>query len=210
MIKIGIIEDDQSLRKTLVKFFEMTKEVEVLFTAESAEQGLDKVSIQNELDLILLDIGLPGMSGLDAIPEFNKVRPGLDIIILTSYEDEQRILKALCLGACAFISKREGLQPILKAVKLVNDGGSYMSPGIAREIVNYFISGEVRKPQIDLTERQHEIIKLMVDGKTYSTIAQELYISIDTVRYHIKLLYQALHANNKAEAISHYLKLQGG
>lgn len=208
MIHLGIIEDDLSLRSTLIKYFEMSDNIQVVFDVESAEQGRSKLKVHPETELILLDIGLPGQSGLEAIPFFREIKNDLDIVILTSYEDEDKILKALCLGACAYISKREGLQAIIKGIELVREGGSYMSPGIAREIVNYFINGKVQKPKVSLTNRQQEIIQLMVDGKTYSSIAKELFISIDTVRYHIKQLYQVLHANNKAEAISYYLKLQ--
>ncbi len=183
--------------------------IDVEFHAESAEQGISKLKAFPATKILLLDIGLPGMDGISAIPEFKKINADLDIIIFSSYSDEDKILKALCVGACSYIAKNAGLKPILDAIILVNDGGSYMSPGIAREIVNYFMNGKVKKPVLNLTSRQQEIIELMVDGRTYAAIAKELYISIDTVRYHIKQLYQVLHANNKAEAISSYLKLQG-
>lgn len=207
-IKIGIIEDDQTIKNTLAKYFDLIEEIDVQFFAETAEQGISKFKANTETEILLLDIGLPGMDGITAIPELKKIKPTIDIIILSSHVDEDKILKALCQGACSYISKLAGLKPILDAIILVKDGGSYMSPSIAREIVNYFVNGKVKKPVISLTSRQQEIIDLMVDGKTYSSIGKELHISIDTVRYHIKQLYQVLHANNKAEAISYYLKLK--
>ncbi len=206
MINLGIIEDDLVLRTTLVKYFDYTPDVTVLFDCESADQGISKLKSIPEVEFILLDIGLPGMDGLDAIEHFKKVNKNIEIIILSSYEDETKILKALCLGASSYISKREGLAVILNTLKLVQQGGSYMSPNIAREIANYFLSGKRSKPKLQLTKRQCEIINLMVDGKTYSTIAKDLFISVDTVRYHIKQIYQTFHVNNKAEAISYYLR----
>ena len=93
-----------------------------------------------------------------------------------------------------------------KAVEIVIKGGAYMSPSIAREIVDYFIKGKAKKPAIQLKGRQQEIMDLMIAGKTYDSIARELYIAVDTVRYHIKSLYKTLHASNKAEAIANYLR----
>lgn len=209
MINIGIIEDDLGLRQMLKRYFELTKEIKVIFDVESVDQGLGQIKLNSEVDCLLLDIGLPGKSGLEALPIFKETKPDLDIIILTSYEEESKILSALCLGACAYISKSDGLTPILEAIKLVKEGGSYMSPGIAREIVNYFINGEVKKLTLDISERQHEIIKLLISGKTYAHISQLLEISVNTVRYHIKHLYSELHATNKAEAITNYIKIQG-
>ncbi len=205
MINLGIVEDDLSIRSTLIKYFEYSDEIKVHFDCESADQALSNIKAFPKVDCLLLDIGLPGMSGLDAIPLFKKINQDLDIVIFSSYEEESKILKALCLGACSYISKREGLAVILKALQLVKSGGSYMSPTIAREIANYFLTGKKSQPKINLTNRQSEIISLMVDGKTYSSIAKDLFISIDTVRYHIKQIYQTLHVNNKAEAISYYL-----
>lgn len=207
-IKIGIIEDDLSILSTLLKYFSMIDNIQVKFHAESAEQGFSNLKANPSVQLILLDIGLPGIDGITAIPEYKKIKPDLDIIIFSSYGEEDKILRALCAGACSYVSKNAGLKSILDAINLVNEGGSYMSPTIAREIVNYFMNGKSKQPVLNLTNRQQEIIELMVEGRTYSGIAKELFISIDTVRYHIKQLYQSLHVSNKAEAISSYLKLK--
>jgi len=209
IINIGIVEDDQSIKNTLSKYFSIIDHIEVQFLAESAEQGCSKLKSLPSTQIILLDIGLPGKDGISAIPDFKRIKQDIDIIIFSSFEEEDKILRALCSGACSYVSKKSGLKSILDTINLVNEGGSYMSPCIAREIVNYFINGKVKKPVIKLKERQQEIIELLVDGKTYAGIAKELYISIDTVRYHIKELYSVLHASNKAEAISSYLKLRG-
>ena len=127
------------------------------------------------------------------------------MVILTTYEEEDVILKALCSGACSYISKKASLPEIIDALRIVVNGGSYMSPSIAREIVNHLMEGRVSKATI-LTDRQKEILEMLVDGKSYGAISQQLFISVETVRSHIKKLYKVLQVNNKTEAITKYMK----
>lgn len=208
LIYIDIIEDHRVIRENLVKNFSFQKDFEVKTVASSVEEYLvvteDTVK---KSDVILLDIGLPGMSGLEAIPLLKEKFPDTDIIVLTTYEEEHIIVKALCSGACSYISKKATLQEIGEAIRIVHAGGSYMSPSVAREIVTYLMGGRVSKATI-LTERQKEILERMIDGKSYTTIAGELFISPETVKTHIKKLYQVLHVNSKSEAIAMYLRGQ--
>ncbi len=206
MIKVAVVEDNFTFKKNLLKYFSLLPDVEVSFDANSVEEGLEKFEANHDIDILVLDIGLPKMSGIEGIPYFKKIANQVDITILSSYEDEERILKALCAGACSYISKNSDLEEIYNAIKIVKNGGSYMSPSIAREIVHYFIKGQVKKPAIKLTPRQTEIIEMMIEGKTSKAIAKVLDISNDTVRYHIKAMYKALHASNKTEAIMKYMK----
>jgi DNA-binding NarL/FixJ family response regulator len=157
------------------------------------------------IDILLLDIGLPGMSGLEGLPLLREKLPDLDIIMLTTYEEEDMILKALCSGACSYISKKASLEEIVEAIRIVVKGGSYMSPSVAREIVQHLMGGRVSKATI-LSERQKQILELLVEGKSYSAIGKDLFISTETVRSHIKNMYRTLEVNNKAEAIAMYLK----
>ena len=125
--------------------------------------------------------------------------------MLTTYEEEDVILKALCSGACSYISKKANLEEIVDALRIVANGGSYMSPSIAREIVNHLMGGRISKATI-LTDRQREILERLVDGKSYQTIASELFVSVETIRSHIKKMYKVLQVNNKTEAITKYMK----
>ncbi len=204
-IRIALVEDDERFRTNLKKYFELTDPFEVIFTADSVESGLIQLEAHDDLDIVLLDIGLPGMSGLEGIPLFKKVKPELDVVILTSYEEEQKILKALCSGATSYISKRTRLEEIASALHIVHSGGSFMSPSIAREIVTYFAKGQNKEKKKILTSRQTEIMELMIEGNTYSSIAQALLISAETVKSHIKQIYTNLHVNNKAQAIAKYM-----
>lgn len=206
-IKISIIEDNKTIRDNVSKFIGFHEEFELAFVQGSVESFLYERNIHSKTttDILLLDIGLPGMSGLDALPILLDLMPQTNIIILSTYEEEDMILKALCSGACSYISKKASLPEIVDAIRIVVNGGSYMSPSIAREIINHFMGGRVSKATI-LSDRQKEILEKLVDGKSYQVISEELFISVETVRTHIKKMYKLLHVNNKTEAISQYLK----
>jgi DNA-binding NarL/FixJ family response regulator len=204
---ISIIEDNKVIRDNLTKFIGFHEEFELGIIHGSVESFFQALQINPHLttDILLLDIGLPGMSGLDAIPLLLEKIPQMNIVILTTYEEEDMIVKALCSGACSYISKKASLAEIVDALRIVINGGSYMSPSIAREIVNHLMGGKVSKATI-LSDRQKQILKMLVDGKSYAAISAELFISVETVRSHIKKMYKVLHVNNKTEAITQYMK----
>lgn len=206
-IKVSIIEDNKVIRESVTKFIGFHEEFEVGAIHESADSFIHAFipETPGQVHILLLDIGLPGISGLDAIPLIFEKIPHIDIVILTTYEEEDIILKALCTGACSYISKKARLEEIADALRIVAAGGSYMSPSIAREIVNHLMGGRVSKATM-LSDRQREILEKMVDGKSYQTIANELFLSVETVRTHIKKMYRLLHVNNKTEAITQYMK----
>lgn len=205
--RIAIIEDNMVIRDSVSRFIRFHEEFDVVETVGSIESFLHRLQIEPRFkaDIILLDIGLPGISGLDGIPKILEKLPEADIIMLTSYEEEDVILKALCTGACSYLSKKASLEEIVDAIRIVVKGGSYMSPSIAREIVKHLMGGRVSKATM-LTDRQREILEKLVEGKSYSAIGHELFISVETVRSHVKQLYKVLQVNNKAEAIAKYLK----
>ena len=207
--RISLIEDNRVIRENVSKFIGFHEEFELVFIQGSIESFLYEVEANpaKETDILLLDIGLPGMSGLEAIPVLLELMPQLNIIILSTYEEEEMILTALCSGACSYISKKASLSDIVEAIRVVVKGGSYMSPSIAREIINHLMGGRVSRATI-LSDRQKEILQKLVDGKSYSIISEELFISIETVRSHIKKMYKVLQVNNKTEAINLYMKGQ--
>ena len=209
--KISLIEDNKVIRDNVSKFIGFHEEFELSMIHSSVESYLldAKANPSKKTDVLLLDIGLPGISGIDALPVLLELLPNLNIIILSTYEEEDMILKALCSGACSYVSKKASLSEIVEAIRIVVNGGSYMSPTIAREIINHLMGGRVSKATI-LSDRQKEILQKLVDGKSYQTISEELFISIETVRSHIKKMYKVLHVNNKTEAITKYMKGQIG
>lgn len=205
-IRVSIIEDNKVIRDNVSKFISFHDDFEMAAIHGSANSFLDALAIGPiQSDILLLDIGLPGISGIEAIPLLLDKMPALNIVMLTTYEEEDVIVRALCSGACSYISKKASLEEIVEALRIVAAGGSYMSPSVAREIVNHLMGGRISKATI-LTDRQREILEKLVDGKSYQTIASELYVSVETVRSHVKKMYKVLHVNNKTEAITQYMK----
>ncbi len=206
-ITIHIIEDNKVIRENLMKFFGFHDDIQLQIVATSFEDyELQQAKQPKTADILLLDIGLPGISGLEALPIIKEQTPTLDIIMLTTYEEENVIVRALCSGACSYISKKATLKEIVDAIRIVKNGGSYMSPSIAREIVTYLMGGQVRKASFNFTERQREIIERLIDGKSIPMIGKELFLSPETIKSHVKKIYQVLHVNNKSEAIAKYLR----
>jgi len=205
MIKVLIVEDDTVTRESLTTYIEHHPGLSLAIAVDNAEAGIDALRLlPDRPDIILLDIGLPGMSGLEAIPSIKKVDPALDIIMFTTYEEEEKIFAALCAGACSYISKRTPLKTIMESIKTVHAGGSYMSPSIARKIANHFKPEQKPISTDQITDRQMEIIVCLVDGLSYKMIADKLNISIDTVRSHIKKIYKALQVNSSLEVVKKY------
>ncbi len=205
MINICVVEDDLVTRESLIAYINQYPNLELVFAANSAEDGIrDLRRMGRHADVLLLDIGLPGMSGLESISTFKQINPQLDIIMFTTYEEEDKIFSALCNGACSYISKRTPLKTIMESIVTVYNGGSYMSPSIARKIVNHFKPKPVKKPAYELSDRQIQIINCLMDGLSYKMIAAELNISIDTVRSHIKKIYRQLQVNSSMELVKKY------
>lgn len=210
-ISISIIEDNVAIRENVSKYISFTNDiiVENAFGSVEAYLAFYKKNPKSISDILLLDIGLPGKSGLEGLPLILDQKPGLDVVMLTTYEEEDVILKALCLGAVAYISKKSSLAEIAEALRIVNNGGSYMSPIIAREIFKHFAGSANESPKVSsiaLSPRQLDILKQLVEGMTYKSIGKNLDISVETVKSHIKKLYKVIHVNSKAEAIAKYLK----
>lgn len=203
MTNLMIVEDDAVTRESLIQYVDAYPNLELTAAFESAEEGIAYARVHSDsIDVLLLDIGLPGISGLDSIGQFKDINAGLDIIMFTTYEEEDKIFTALCAGACSYISKRTPLKTIMESIVTVHQGGSYMSPSIARKIANHFLP----KPKVDsgLSKRQKEIVRALVEGLSYKMIASKLNISLDTVRSHIKNIYKTLQVNSSIEVVNKY------
>lgn len=201
-IYLAIIEDDILIRESLESYLGENKSIEINFIANSVEDFLKTIDVSRnpKVDVILLDIGLPGISGLEGIRPIRDKLPKTNIIMLTTYEEDDKIFKALCAGAVSYISKRTSLTKIEEAIITIFRGGSYMSPSIARKVINYF-APTIENEESKLTLRQEQIAQGIMDGLSYKMIAERYQISIDTVRDHIKKIYLILNIHSKAELI---------
>jgi DNA-binding NarL/FixJ family response regulator len=205
MIKIAIIEDIDDIRNNLKDYFEQQPEIECVLVSDSVESFLVNLKTSMSPDMILTDIGLPGMSGIEGMKKIKSLLPHVDIIMLTVFKDNDKIFKSVCAGATGYLVKDTPLPDIKKAILEISNGGSYMSPSIARKVLEYFSPiKSVTKEQLTLKEKQ--IITALTEGLSYKLIADKLLISIDTVRFHIKNIYRKLHINSKSELISKALK----
>jgi len=203
-VRIAIVEDDDTIRESVALFIKAKTLYEVVLLCDSLESFF-KLSIEHpDLDILLLDIGLPGMSGLDGIPKIKEMHNNLDIVMLTTYQEVETIFKALCSGACSYISKKTPLPKIIEALHIVVNGGSYMSPSIARKIAEKMQASTTPK-KVQMTEKQKQIVKLIVEGNTYNEIAEVIGISVNTVRFHIKKIYALLEIGSKVELYKKYV-----
>jgi DNA-binding NarL/FixJ family response regulator len=211
MITVGIVEDDRDIRTGIQKYLSHQQEFLCEVVGESVEEFLAKSKQVEFPDVILSDIGLPGMSGIDGMKIIKEEHPETDIIMLTVYNDWQKIFDSLRAGASGYLIKNTPLTEIKKAIETVRNGGSVMSPEIARKVMEHFNSpfgaqAEKEKPESVLTPKEKEIVIGLVDGLSYKLLADRMNISIDTIRFHIKNIYKKLHVNSKAEVISKSLR----
>lgn len=206
MISVAIIEDIKEIREALSECISSHPDFLSILSAESVEQFLDTLDPTMLPDILLLDIGLPGVSGITGMKMIKEKCPKTDIIMLTVYDDPNRIFQALCAGACGYLLKNTPFPKIMDAIREVYNGGSSMSPQIARKVIEHFSPVPQKVPDNDLTQKEKEIINCLVDGMSYKMIAANYQNSIDTVRYHIKNIYRKLHVNTKAEVITKSLR----
>ena len=199
MINIAIIEDDSLVRHTLTALFEQQDNMLCMLAVQSAELFLKKAPEISCPDIVLSDIGLPGMDGIEAIQLIKKQFPQAAIIMLSVYTDNDRIFKALCAGAVGYLEKDTPLQDIVDAIHVIHKGGSVMSPAIARKVVEYFAPRRTYKEP--LTAKEQQVVAAMVDGLSYKMIADRLGVTLETVRQHIKNIYRKLQVNSKGEVI---------
>lgn len=201
-IHLSIIEDEELVRESLSEFLSAQAEFKIHSIAESVETFL-AIQKADAPQILLLDINLPGISGLEGIDLLQKKYPKMEIIMLTSYEEEEHVFEALRRGAVGYLSKRSSLLMVQEAIQTVAEGGSFMSPSIARHVVNFFrFRQRVNNPDVELTKRQKEILRELVDGKSYKMIADVCGITLETVRDHIKKIYKKLHINSRGELVS--------
>ncbi|WP_245683896.1 response regulator transcription factor [Rhodohalobacter halophilus] len=207
MIEVGIVEDNTKIRDLIQRYLEMQEGISCKVAVESVEDMLEHLKKENKPNIILMDIQLPGMSGIEGIGIIKKDFPEIDIIMLTVYHDSHKIFDSLVAGASGYLLKHTSLPEIKEAVEDLAKGGAPMSPQIARKVIQYFNKPATKKkPESDLTNREQDIVNGLVDGLSYKMIADRYDISIDTVRAHIRNIYKKLHVNSKAEVIAKSLR----
>lgn len=203
MIKVVIVEDNPVFREGIAAFINATEGFSCANSFETYEMLLKDIKKINP-DVLISDINLPGMSGIEGVKKAKELLPGLKIIMLTVYEDDKRIFNAILSGATGYLSKKTTPAKIIEAVKEAFEGGSPMNSNIAAKVINLLKmqNSDKKQPEINISSKERIILENLSIGKNYKFIADELNISVHTVRYHIKNIYAKLQANSQSEAIA--------
>lgn len=197
-IRVAVVEDDPKICQLMQLIIDGSPGFSCRQVFENCEEAIP--ALQHDTpDLLLLDVDLPGISGIEGLKALKKDVPALNVIMLTVHEDDETIFQALCHGAVGYLVK--GIPPaqLLRALEEAHSGGAPMSAVIARRVVRSFHTPQMKSP---LSDREQEVLKLLCVGENYKTIADQLFISANTVKAHIKKIYSKLHVNTRAEAVS--------
>lgn len=206
MILIGIVEDDEQIRQGIQTYLNQQGGFSCPVTYGSVEELLKHLPTAPLPNVLIMDIGLPGMSGIDGMKIIKEKYPDIDIVVFSVYNDPKRIFDSLCAGATGYLLKNTPLEEIKEGIGLLAQGGSPMSPQIARKVIEHFSPNKKKETPSPLSAKEKEIVVGLVDGLSYKLIADRMNISIETVRFHIKNIYRKLHVHGKAEVISKSLK----
>ncbi|QHV94160.1 response regulator transcription factor [Spirosoma endbachense] len=203
MIRVSIFDDNDSLRETLALVFDATDDLIVTGQYPNALTAVEDV-LYNQPDVILMDIDMPGRTGIEAVKLIRQQTTRPKILMLTVFEDVERIFAAISAGAVGYLLKKTPADKIIESIREVMNGGAAMTPSIALKVLEAF-----RQPKTDaflLTDKENEVLRRLVEGDSYKLIAHHCNISMGTVRTHIVNIYEKLHVNSKSEAVAKALK----
>lgn len=201
-----IIEDNLIIQKVLEVHFSASSSFNLLFCASSVEEFIGKWN-EERIDILLCDIGLPGKSGIEATWYVKRKSSATQVVMFTVFEDKETIFQALCAGASGYLLKDTPLVKVEEQLLEVLDGGAVMSPQVARMVVGYFnplLDKRENKAIERLTQREIEIVSMLQHGATYRAVAERLFISVDTVKFHIRNIYSKLQVNSRSELVNKY------
>ena len=206
LIKVAIIEDRREIREGLATLINFTDGFECVGKYNSMEEAIS--SIRHRMpDVVLSDIGLPGMDGIEGVKILKEKYPQIVILMLSVYEDDERIFHALCAGAVGYLLKKTPPTKILESLREAIGGGAPMSPEVARRVITVF--KDYRPPErvdYDLTPHEIRLLKLLVEGHTYKSAAARLNVTINTIAFHLKNIYEKLQVHSKSEAVAKALQ----
>ena len=204
-ITVAIVEDMNEIRETLNHFINKDKEMKVIGSFQTAEEASEALPALQP-DLVVMDISLPGMSGIECIRRIKPICPRTQFMMFTVYENDEKVFEALKAGAAGYMLKKHGSQKIIEALKELHSGGAPMSAEIARKVVSVFQEHIQLENELAplLTSRENEVLRLLATGLLYKEISQHLNISHNTVKQHIHNVYEKLHVQNRTEALNKF------
>jgi len=204
-ITVSIVEDNEKLRGTLARVLNRAEGFKCVSQYPSAEDALKDLP-QVKPDVVLMDINLPGINGVECVRQLKKVAPEIQVMMLTVYEDTENIFDALAAGASGYMLKRTSTRELLEAIQEVHRGGSPMTMHIARKVVQSFQKNAPVQPAENLSEREQQVLDLLSQGLMYKEIADKLAISYETVHTYIRRIYEKLQVRTRTEAVAKFLR----
>jgi DNA-binding NarL/FixJ family response regulator len=207
-LRVAVVEDDRSTREGLRLLIDGTPGFRCVATFHTAEDALRApLTADRQADVALVDVHLPGMSGTDAVPELRARWPDTLILMLTVFAEDETVFASLCRGASGYLLKKTPPARLLDAIREAAEGGAPMSPEVARKVIRMFRDWQPREPlDTDLTPTERRLLQLLAEGDTYRAAGNTLHISVNTVRSHIRTIYEKLHVHSKSAAVSKALK----
>jgi len=201
MIKVGIVEDNKTLREGFETLLNRTPGFECVCTCETVAEAIRKIpkALPN---VVLMDIQLPDSTGVECTAKIKELLPAVQIVIVTVYEDSERIYQALRAGACGYLLKRSEPERIIAAIQEAHEGGVPMTPEIARKVIGQFRQQATAEQEVEsLTDREREVLELVMHGMGNKAIADRLGVTVAAVKWHLKHIYQKLHVHSRTEAV---------
>jgi DNA-binding NarL/FixJ family response regulator len=209
-INVSIVEDDVRVRTSLARLIDSTEGLQCASQHPSAENALAELPMV-EPDVVLMDINLPGVSGVECVSRLKQIMPETQVVMLTVYEHTEHIFSALAAGATGYLLKQTPPERLLEAIREVHAGGSPMSTHIARKVVAAFRQAPATVPDEEkLSAREQQVLDFLVRGYMYKEIAEALGVSYDTVHTHVRRIYDKLHVRSRTEAVTKHLRQTGG
>ena len=203
MVRVVVVEDNNTIREGLKILIDGTEGYSCIGVYNKCESMIKDIGVLNP-DILLMDIGLPGMNGIEGIKQVKAILPDLTILVLTVYEENDLIFEALCAGASGYLVKKTPPAKLLEAIQEAHHGGSPMSSNIARNVIEIFKQKKLTRrsgENENLTPREKEILSKLVEGNNFKAIADSMQISIETVRFHFRNIYKKLHVHSQSEAV---------
>jgi DNA-binding NarL/FixJ family response regulator len=206
-IRVTIFEDNHNLRIGLYQLINGTPGYQCVGAFENCNNLYQNMN-DSKPDVVLMDIGMPGMNGIEAVRKLNEKYPDVRVLMQTVFDEDEKIFESVRAGASGYILKNTNSARILEFIKETYDGGAPMSPSIAKKVLKMIAlpPGEMESNPFNLTDREKEILACLVKGMSYQLIGDTCFISIDTVRGHIRNIYEKLHVHSKAEAVAKAIK----
>ena len=205
MIKIAIVEDNNTLRNSLAHLFNQREDMQCVASLSNLMNVVSELKKATP-DIVLMDIGLPNISGIEGVRTVKGNFENIEVLMFTVFDDDEKIFEAIKSGASGYLLKKSSPEEIIEAVESLYYGGAPMSASIARKVILSFQHAPFNKNDYQLTTRENEILQSLVDGLSYKKLAEKYFISISTVRSHIRHIYEKLHVNSKAQAVAKALK----